>query len=263
MKLKKWGVSASGNWWFDCPGIQNVAKHLQLIWSSWCIGTKFLEELKWLDLNYGTRTVVRVASRATYPILMSTMSRVYVIENFLFIGLFVSQCCTLSLMDVWYPFTYRFHELCGDPMRKIRIARSPLRLKGGQLVTLGVQSGTQDVQTSLWVMVDACIWTCSEQSHKGRRGGWLLKGCSNEAHRRVWRMNAQWSANGRHVINAFWSKPDPPIWVSPLPPLYIHCASIGQPIAWIGRRHGHRSAFIWRPRQPLSHHGNCSSLHLP
>ena len=147
------------------------------------------------------------------------------------------------------------------PHAKNKNSQVPLEAQRRPIGYLGCSKWyTGCTNIAMRVMVDACIWTCSEQSHKGRRGGWLLKGCSNEAHRRVWRMNAQWSANGRHVINAFWSKPDPPIWV---PPLYIHCASIGQPIAWIGRRHGHRSAFIWRPRQPLSHHGNCSSLHLP
>ena len=57
------------------------------------------------------------------------------------------------------------------------------------------------------------FWTCSKQSHKGRRGGWLLKGGSKEAegrhkHCRGCRMEAQWSpnANGRQVIDAFCCK---------------------------------------------------------
>ena len=56
-------------------------------------------------------------------------------------------------------------------------------------------------------MVAVKFWACSKQSHKGRRGGRSLTGRSKEVgwrhtHRRGRRMDAQWSAIGRPVINA-------------------------------------------------------------
>ena len=89
-------------------------------------------------------------------------------------------------------------------------------------------------------MVAVKFWACSKQSHKGRRRGRSLTGRSREAggrhtHRRGRRMDAQWSAIGHPVKNAYCWEHCVSIWATLLPFLYHHCASFGRPIASIER----------------------------
>ena len=66
-------------------------------------------------------------------------------------------------------------------------------------------------------MVTVKFWACSKQSHKGRREGRSLTGRSKEAggrhmHRRGRRMDAQGSAIGRPVKDAYCCKHFISIW---------------------------------------------------
>ena len=104
-------------------------------------------------------------------------------------------------------------------------------------------------------MVTVKFWACSKQSHKGRRRCRSLTGRSKEAggrhtHRRGRRMDAQWSAIGRPVKNAYWFENRVSIWAMLLHSLYHHCASLGRPITSIERS-------LWRPQRLHSvNHGN-------
>ena len=85
------------------------------------------------------------------------------------------------------------------------------KLKGGSMVALVVQMWYTGRSTiAMDAMVTIKFWTCSKQPQKSRRRGWSLNGRSKEAegtqrHCRGGKMDAQWSANGRHVINALCS----------------------------------------------------------
>ena len=120
---------------------------------------------------------------------------------------------------MWYTngiFSYtplhRACELCASLLRPYNWPGRRWKLKGGSTVALVLPRWyTGRSAIAMDAMVVLKFWTYSKQSQNGRRGGWSLNGRSNESegtqrHRCGCRMDAQWSANGRHVIDAFGRK---------------------------------------------------------
>ena len=100
------------------------------------------------------------------------------------------------LLGLEYRLLHRACDLCASLVRSGRSGR----LKGRSMVALVVQmwyTGYSDMAVAA-----IKFWTCSKQSHTGRRGDWFLKVSWNEAEGRQahclgCRMDAEWSDNGR------------------------------------------------------------------
>ena len=119
-----------------------------------------------------------------------------------------------------YPLYTRTVTLC-LPSATTKLARS-------------FKDGIQDVQTAscLGAMVAVRFWVCSKQSHKGRRGSWMLKDCSNEAGGRCIciAVIAEWIHIGRPVNKAFYCIHYLSIWAMLLPP--APCTNSVPPFKW-------------------------------
>ena len=158
--------------------------------------------------------------------------------------LFRSLRGQLRVISSLIPPLHRGCDLCASLVRPQNWPGRRWRHKGGRTVALVVQgwyTGRSDI-----AMVAMKFWACSKQSPKGRRGGRSLTGRSKEAGgrhtlRRGRRMDAQWSAIGRPVKNAYCCEHCVSIWATLLPSVYHHWASFGRPIAPIERS-------LWRPR---------------
>ena len=164
------------------------------------------------------------------------------------------------------PPLHRGCYLCASIVRPQNWPGRRWRQKGGRTIALVVQGwhiGRSDI--AMDAMVAVKFWTCSKQSHKGRRGGRSLTGRSKEAgwrhtHRHGRRMDAQWSAIGRPVKNAN-------IVYQFERHVCLPCTTIVPPLAdqWrpLSDHCGDHCASIQRPRQHLSHNGNGSAFTLP
>ena len=164
------------------------------------------------------------------------------------------------------PPLHRGCDLCASLVRPQNWPGRRWRQKGGRTVALVVQwwhIGRSDI--AMDAMVAVKFWSCSKQSHKGRRGGRSPTGRSKGAgwrhiHRRGRRMDAQWSAIGRPVKNSNIVYQFE--WHVCLP-----CTTIVPPLAdqWrpLSDHCGDPCASIQRPQQHLSHHGNGSAFTLP
>ena len=164
------------------------------------------------------------------------------------------------------PPLHRGCDLCASLVRPQNWPGRRWRQKGGRTVALVVQGwhiGRSDI--AMDAMVAGKFWACSNQSHKGCRGGRSLTGRSKEAgwrhtHRRGRRMDAQWSAIGRPVKNAN-------ILYQFERHICLPRTTIVPPLAdqWrpLSDYCGDHCASIQRPRQHLSHHGNGSAFTLP
>ena len=103
------------------------------------------------------------------------------------------------------PITQTLRYLC-FPRATMNCPGRRWGVKGHRMVALIVQMWYTGCSViAMNIMVAMKFWKCSKQSHMDHRGGWLLKSHSNvtegkQTHRRDCRIDAQWSANGHHVI---------------------------------------------------------------
>ena len=172
----------------------------------------------------------------------------------------------VQLTHVLIPSLHMGCDRCASLVRPQNWPGRRWRQKGGRTVALVVQGwhiGRSVI--AMDVMVAVKFWACSKQSHKGRRGGRSLTGCSKEAgwrhtHRRGRTMGAQWCAIGRPVKNAnivyqFERHVCRP-FTTIVPPLADQWRLLSDHC-------GDHCASIQPPRQYLSYHGNGSSFTLP
>ena len=163
------------------------------------------------------------------------------------------RVCNLLLNTPFIPPLHRDCDPSASLVRPLTWPGRRWRHRGGRVVALVAQRW--HTGRPVFAMVAVEFRACSKQSHKGRRGAWSLRGWCKEAamrhtHRRSRRMDAQWTANGSpdkkcvYIVTVICQ-----IWAMLLPPLSDHC--------------GDRRAFIQRPRQPLSHHGDGRAFTLP